>query len=333
MCAPIPSTNDSPARVSGETYERLFRPRHLTVGLMFPIEAFAGDMPTMEHQVELAQQAEAGSFAALWVRDVPLRVPSFGDVGQIFDPFVYLGFIAAQTTRIALGTAAIILPLHHPLHIAKAAASIDHLSGGRLILGVASGDRPAEFPAFGQDILDRGEVFRQSIALMRVVWQNQYATVSSRFGHMEGVDLIPKPPRSDIPLLIAGHSQQSIEWIATHSQGWLSYPRPPQQQKAVISQWRNITQALNPTNFLPFAQSLYIDLSDEPNEPYIPIHLGYRLGREALVELLLKLRNYGVNHVALNLKYGSRPAREVLTELIAHVLPRIEEEVSHCQPD
>jgi luciferase-type oxidoreductase len=303
-------------------HERLFQSGRLSIGLMFPIEAFAGDTPTMMHQIELAQQAEAGGFKALWVRDVPLKVPSFGDVGQIFDPFVYLGFIAAQTTRIALGTAAIILPLHHPLHVAKAAASIDQLSGGRLILGVASGDRPEEFPAFGQDISKRAEVFRDAIALMRVVWREQYPKVTGRFGHMEGVDLIPKPARSELPLFIAGHSQQSIDWIANHSQGWLCYPRPLLLQKASISQWRNATQAVNADGFLPFAQSLYIDLSDEPNEPCTPIHLGYRLGREALIELLLTLQRYGVNHVALNLKYGSRPAHEVLPELCAHVLHR-----------
>jgi alkanesulfonate monooxygenase SsuD/methylene tetrahydromethanopterin reductase-like flavin-dependent oxidoreductase (luciferase family) len=64
-----------------------------------------------------------------------LRDPGFGAVGQVFDPFVYLGHLAAHTRTITLGTAAIILSLRHPLHTAKAAASIDHLSHGRLILG------------------------------------------------------------------------------------------------------------------------------------------------------------------------------------------------------
>ena len=70
---------------------------------------------------------------------MPLRDPSFGDIGQVYDPWVYLGWIAAQTRTIALATGSIILPLRHPLHTAKASASIDQLSGGRFVLGVASG--------------------------------------------------------------------------------------------------------------------------------------------------------------------------------------------------
>ena len=81
-------------------------------------------------------------FPPFWLRDVPFNVPSFGDAGQVFDPFVYLGYLAAGTKDIALGVSSIILPLRHPAHVAKAAASADQLSDGRLILGVASGDRP-----------------------------------------------------------------------------------------------------------------------------------------------------------------------------------------------
>jgi luciferase-type oxidoreductase len=97
----------------------------------------------------LARRAEELGFAALWFRDVPLRDPNFGDIGQVYDPWVYLGWIAAQTRTIALATGSIVLPLRHPLHTAKAAASIDQLTRGRFVLGVASGDRPIEFPAFG----------------------------------------------------------------------------------------------------------------------------------------------------------------------------------------
>src|SRR6476661_4405157 len=132
-------------------FRRMFAPGRLTLGVFFPIEAFRGDVPTMQGQERLARRAEELGFAALWVRDVPLRDPSFGDVGQVYDPWVYLGWIAAQTRTIALATGSIILPLRHPLHTAKEAASVDQLSGGRFVLGVASGDRAVEFPAFGVD--------------------------------------------------------------------------------------------------------------------------------------------------------------------------------------
>ena len=129
----------------------MFAPGRLTLGVFFPIEAFQRDEPTMRDQERLARRAEELGFAALWTRDVPLRDPNFGDIGQVYDPWVWLGWIAAQTRTIALATGSIILPLRHPLHTAKAAASVDQLTGGRLVLGVASGDRPVEFPAFGVD--------------------------------------------------------------------------------------------------------------------------------------------------------------------------------------
>ena len=88
-----------------------------------------------------------------------------------------------------------------------------------------------------------------------------------------------------------------------------------------MSEWRRLTQELAPDVFKPFAQSLYIDLDEDPDRVATPIHLGYTLGRHALRALLERLRVLGVNHVALNLKYGRRAAGDVLEELGAHVVP------------
>ena len=115
----------------------------------------------MSRHVDRIQLAEKLGFSCVWLRDVPFNVPSFGDAGQPYDPFVYLGFLAALTNQIALGVASIVLPLRHPAHIAKAAASVDLLSSGRLLLGIASGDRPQEYPALQIPFNDRGKRFRR----------------------------------------------------------------------------------------------------------------------------------------------------------------------------
>jgi luciferase-type oxidoreductase len=121
-------TANKTARVTeANGFQKMFAPGRLTLGVFFPIEAFKGDQPTMRNQEYLARRAEELGFAALWYRDVPLRDPNFGDIGQVYDPWVYLGWIAAQTRTIALATGSIILPVRHPLHTAKAAASIDQL--------------------------------------------------------------------------------------------------------------------------------------------------------------------------------------------------------------
>jgi alkanesulfonate monooxygenase SsuD/methylene tetrahydromethanopterin reductase-like flavin-dependent oxidoreductase (luciferase family) len=78
-------------------FKKMFAPGRLTLGVFFLIEAFERDEPTMRHQERLARRAEDLGFAGLWVRDVPLCDPCFGDLGQVHDPWVYLGWIAAQT--------------------------------------------------------------------------------------------------------------------------------------------------------------------------------------------------------------------------------------------
>jgi luciferase-type oxidoreductase len=136
-------------------YNTVSQPNKLSLGLVMPIEAYqVGAEPGLEHNLERARLAETLGFSALWLRVVPLNVPSFGDVGQIFDPFVHLGMLASVTDEIALSTASIILPLRHTAHVAKAAASTDQFSDGRILLGVASGDRPEEYPALNMTFPD-----------------------------------------------------------------------------------------------------------------------------------------------------------------------------------
>lgn len=277
-----------------------------SVGVFFPIEAYPGDVPRMEDQEHLAATAERLGFSSLWFRDVPLRDPSFGDTGQIYDPWVYLSHVAAHTRAIALVTGAIVLPLRHPLHVAKASASVDRLSGGRLVLGVASGDRQPEFAAFGVAADQRGALFEHHLAEVRRAWRERLP-----------LDLLPKPMLGDLPVMITGNARHELDWIAAHADAWATYPRPVPQQRAAVESWRRAAGAK------PFAQSLYIDLDHDRGARPRPIHLGWSLGRDALTDLLQELRHIGVAHVALNLKYGRRDAGEVLEEVGYEVLPQL----------
>lgn len=302
-------------------YNRMFKQGEMSLGLFFPLESYSGDVPVMKGQEELAKLAESLNFAALWFRDVPLRDPTFGDVGQIYDPWVYLSWIAAMTSTITLATGSIVLPLRHPIHVAKAAASIDQLSGGRLVLGVASGDRPVEFSAFNVDIDSRGERFSDHFNELNTLLYDDFPQIENQYGTLYGnADLLPKAKRR-IALLTTGSSRQDLKWIANNSDGWLGYPRSLSSQKNLINSWNVEVEKSTVNVFKPFSQSLYIDLSANPNEPARPIHLGFRCGREALIAFLHELQSIGVNHVALNLKYGSRPAKDVIQELGEYVVP------------
>jgi luciferase-type oxidoreductase len=313
----VPNSQQPPNLNPG--YRKAFKPGKLTFGLFIPIEAYSGDEPTMSGQVELAQYAENNGFSSLLFRDVPLRDPTFGDNGQVFDIWTYLGFIAAQTKEIALLTGAVVLPLRHPLHTAKAAASIDRLSNGRLLLGVASGDREIEFPAFGVNFESRGDLFRENIQVMKDLWENQYPNVISSYGILSEADVVPKPIAARPPILITGYSQQSFDWIADNSDGWITYPRNFDSQSYLVKQWRELTKHHNV--YKPFSQSYLIDLADDANEGPTPIRLGHRLGRNALIEYLSALHSISIDHIIFNLKYGNRTAKEVIQELCEDVLP------------
>ncbi|MEM6663057.1 MAG: LLM class oxidoreductase [Pseudomonadota bacterium] len=302
-------------------YNSVFRPNKLSLGLVLPLEAYeVGREPTMAGHIEAAQLAEELGFSALWLRDVPFNVPSFGDAGQMFDPFVYLGALAMATDQIALGTGSIILPLRHPAHVAKSAATADVLSGGRVLLGVASGDRPEEYPALNMTFPDRGDRFRDSVDYMMAV-AGDYPRHESSYGTLTGgIDMLPKPVGGRVPMLITGGSQQSPDWVAEHADGWMTYPRDTVSQDQVINAYRTRIRAAGGSD-KPVMQSLYIDLIDEPEAAARPIHLGFQSGTTFLRAYLQELQTIGVNHVALNLRFNRADIAATLKRLSDELLP------------
>lgn len=304
-------------------FRRMFRSRHLTVGVFFPIEAYQGDAPTMheQEQLQLALRAQALGYAALWCRDVPLRDPSVGDLGQVYDPWAWLGWIAAQVLTIALATDSIVLPLRHPLHVAKAAASVDQLSAGRLVLGLASGEQPLEFPAFGVEIERRATLFREGFEVVRRVLRTEFPRLKASTTLLTGnADLVPKPV-GRLPMLVSGNGGQAMSWIAQHADGLITSPRGIDRQAEAVARWRSCVFEETHGCFKPFVQSLCVDLDDDAQLPPTPIRLGFRSGRQFLLRFLDALRVVGVNHVILDFRYGSRPAADVLEEIGIEVLP------------
>ncbi len=313
-------TNASAFQPINRAFDTVLRPGRLSIGLVVPLEAYMqGPVPTMTRHLERARLAEELGFAALWLRDVPFNVPTFGDAGQTYDPFVYLGLLAGATRRIALGTASIILPLRHPAHVAKAAASADVLSDGRLLVGVASGDRPEEYPAMNMSFDDRGARFRESLIYIRKVAED-YPTFETGYGRPMGMDMLPKPTAGKLPLLITGGSQQHPDWVAEHGDGWITYPRNAAAQARVIRDYRRRVAAFGQAD-KPVIQSLYVDLADDPETPPQPIHLGFRAGATYVRHYLTALRDIGVNHVALNLRLNRADTETTMRKLADEILP------------
>jgi luciferase-type oxidoreductase len=301
-------------------YARIFQPDRLTFGFIAPLESYpATPGPTMAQHAQMAQRVDEAGFAAIWLRDVPFFDPNFGDVGQIFDPLVYVGFLAAVTSRITIGTAGVILPLRDPLILAKQATTADQLLRGRLVLGLAGGDRPVEYPAFGIDYTSRSERFRDAHAVLKAATEQTWPIHSSRyFGQLQGnLQLVPSPVGSRIPNIVIGHAGQSLEWIARNTDGILSYTANPATVPQLVSQWR---AAGDGKTFKPYGYGTLFALDRDPDMPIRPGRILHG-GRKALRELWLRQQDQGVSHVGLHFKPQQRPALEVIDELAEHLLP------------
>ncbi|WP_424769213.1 TIGR03571 family LLM class oxidoreductase [Paenibacillus sp. sgz302251] len=302
-------------------YQKMYHKDKLTLGFVLPTAPMR-KTPIMENQLQLARKIEDFGFAALWLRDITVQNLHIDDNGQMYDLWIYLTYLAAHTKEIALGTASVVLPLRHPVRIAKEAATIDRLFPNRLMMGVASGDRDLDFTALGVERHRRGELFEESFRLLDRLLKEDHVSYESDLGTFQGDDmnLIPRPVTS-IPTMVTGFSQQSLEWIAAHGDGWIQYPRSIQKQERLIADYRSLTDKIHPGVFKPFSQTLFIDLAENPDELPVEIPLGYHLGRNQLVRLLHGFESIGVNHLAFVLYFSKRPAEEVIQELGEEVLP------------
>jgi len=281
--------------------------------LGFPLTQSRTAQPSLSRELELAKYAESVGFHGLWARDVPLYWPRFGDAGQTFDTWPWLSHVAAETTNIALGTASVVLPLRHPLHVAKSAATVDQLSDGRLVMGVATGDRDPEFPAFDVDATTRGEYFRDSIALMRTVWTEEFPSVSGYWGELTGdLTVVPTPTADTIPLLPTGHSRQTVSWIGDHGDGWLFYHLPRSTLETYLRDWRRHGGEK------PYAMVVRVDLASDPTAEAEPIHQGYHAGIEWFTDYFSELNTLGVDHVILGV--SGENTEETLDDLSTALL-------------
>jgi luciferase-type oxidoreductase len=293
-----------------------------SVGLELPLDndwSMAGRManrasgrvpgePDMQRHAELAQLADRLGYRALWVRDVPLYDPSFGDAAQVFEAFTYLGYLAGVTRTILLGTAAVVLPLREPVLTLKSAASVDQLSGGRLLLGVASGDRPVEYPVFGRDFDARGAAFREQVAMVRD-W--------GAAALPPDVALLPRPAQRRLPLLVAGLAQQTPEWVGAHMDGCLAYPGMPHDHLRRAAAWRAVA---GPDK--PYISFFHLDLAEDPDAPMRYHRFGGRVGRKGLALELGALHGAGAQHIGLHLRQNQRPVAEAMQEIAEFVLPQ-----------
>jgi probable F420-dependent oxidoreductase len=174
--------------------------------------------------VRLAIRAEELGFDSVWASDHVFNVSYvFERIGDkpYYDPLTILSYVAAVTTHIRLGTSVLVLPYHHPMRLAKAAATLDVLCGGRLILGVGVGVIEQEFNALGSVYAERGASTDEAIAIMQALWTQAVPSHQGRLYRFSGMPFAPKPvQKPHIPIVIGGVSRAAIRRAARVGNGW-----------------------------------------------------------------------------------------------------------------
>jgi alkanesulfonate monooxygenase len=195
-----------------------------------------GETPDVDGLIRYAQRAEALGFESVWAWDhVILGVePAF----PILDAVGILTAIAARTTRIRLGTGVLVLPLRNPTVAAKALGTLDVISGGRLILGVAAGWYAREFDAVGVPFKARGRLFERNLDVLKRLWTEERVTLRVDELNLRDAVMRPRPVQTPRPpILIGGYVDAVLRRAATLGDGWLTYFYTPE---SFIRSWAKV---------------------------------------------------------------------------------------------
>jgi probable F420-dependent oxidoreductase len=179
--------------------------------------------------------AEELGYDSLWTGEHvvvpdPRRPPSPMEPEEpILDPLVALAFVAARTQRMRLATGIIILPQRNPVVLAKQLASLDAVSGGRLIFGMGVGYLEPEMTAVGAPMERRGTRAVEYLQAMRALWEQERPSFEGEFVRFSGVNAYPRPVQKPLPVVMAGHSAAAHRRAARHADGWYGFMLRPDE--------------------------------------------------------------------------------------------------------
>jgi probable F420-dependent oxidoreductase len=182
-----------------------------------------GDMLDSGPVGELARAAEDAGWDGFAFTEHPAPGLRWLETGghQTLDPFVALSYVAAVTSRLKLLTYLSVLPYRNPMLLAKAAASVDIVSGGRFILGAGTGYNKSEFHALGVDFEERNALFDEALDVLPLHWSGEPFSYTGRHFSAREVIARPRPPQQPIPIWIGGNSKLTRRRVAERANGWM----------------------------------------------------------------------------------------------------------------
>lgn len=241
----------------------------LRFGAVFPTTEIGNDPIAVR---DYAQAAEALGYVRLTAYDHVLGVDHAGREPALtgpynqhdpfHEPFVLFGFLAAHTTGIELATGVVILPQRQTALVAKQAAEVDLLSGGRLVLGVGTGWNHVEYTSLGTTFHDRARRFDDQIAVLRALWEQELVDHDSPFHRIERAGVAPRPGRR-IPLWMGGSAEAALARSARVGDGHM-FSRSTDQHFAAAARLAELL-AQNDRDRSTFGMDMFIDFADGPD--------------------------------------------------------------------
>jgi alkanesulfonate monooxygenase len=194
--------------------------RDVQVGLALENFTPPGVDPDVDSVLRYARRADELGFDSVWAWDHLLLGSK--QAFPFLESLSTLSAVAAVTSRVRLATGVLVLPVRNPVVLAKVTSTLDQLSGGRLILGVASGWYEREFEAVGVPFHERGKIFERNLDVLQRFWTEERVTGEADGMVFKNAVMVPKPSRKPL-LLIGGYVDRVLRRVATRSDGWLTY--------------------------------------------------------------------------------------------------------------
>lgn len=300
----------------------------LSYGIAFPQPTLPYTGPT--EIGTFLSRAEAAGFEAVWVQEQLLgKDPSY-------EPLISLAVAAGATRGIRLASATVVGPLRNPVQLAKAAATLDHLSNGRLTIGLSLGNVQGIFQAVGVDLRQRVSRLEECVEIMRRLWTEEVVDHSGSHWSFSGVAMEPKPLQRPLPIWFGGGAPGAMRRAACLGEGWIGAGGISldefELQMAVL--WQSLEDVGRDPATFRIAKKLYLALDDDVHaasrqfDSWIERHwtavgdpraFARRVGivgkAETLVEAVERVRRAGADHVILNPVYDSERHLDLLIEL------------------